>query len=79
MFDKRRCARCDYGMKIGPDGVDKLDNIMCGRVIREYDTCLKMIDGQVVDTRGEDPKHCLLYKAKPRKKKDGDLNAINTI
>jgi len=57
MFDKRKCKRCKYHTKVVGG------NIACSYFSIKNVTCLrKQPDGEVIDTRGTDPKHCLLYE-----------------
>ena len=56
MFDKRKCRKCKYyGKTSGAES--------CSYSLWTQNTCLhKLPDGTVVDRRGDDPKHCKLYK-----------------
>lgn len=56
VFDKRRCRKCKYYSKTS--GAES-----CSYSLWTNNTCLqKLPDGSITDRRGDDPKHCRLYK-----------------
>ena len=68
MFDKKKCKKCKYHAKYSgsrllsknePDSDEEA--IMCNYCSITFDTCLRLVDGKVIDQRGEDPDHCKLF------------------
>lgn len=68
MFDKKKCKKCKYHMKISGGmrdlklNRDNLQNIICAYSLITYTTCLYEENNEIKDRRGDDPKHCLLFK-----------------
>lgn len=73
-MNKQKCQQCKYSMSMG-GGNDydrdkksgmSLRSIICGYALIAHNTCLKQIDGEVVDMRGDDPDCCGLYSPKEK-------------
>lgn len=64
-FDKKKCLKCIYhGVGCGgysvKDENDRSISVFCNYNATE-DTCLKNVNGDVVDQRGEDYYNCQLF------------------
>lgn len=76
MFNKDKCKKCRYHSKYSGGllvckGGGEL-SIMCNYLAYAGETCLKMVDGKVVDTRGEDPDNCFKFEeGRPKKEVSG--------
>jgi hypothetical protein len=58
MFDRRKCRKCRHRAHFTGDAESQIYCNFC----RTGKTNLKAINGEVVDTRGNDPKHCKHYE-----------------
>lgn len=58
-FNKQKCRKCMYRKKITSAPVG---SVFCDYAGVTDQTCLHVVNGQLVDRRGEDYDHCLLYK-----------------
>ena len=82
-FDKRKCLKCKYhGTRFGNFvQVKKNEKEMGMRIHCNYsatgETALKMVDGKLVDTRGDDYKHCLLYEKGTPQEVENDITTEN--
>lgn len=73
MFNKKRCEKCEYGMKYS--GIQVMsrgkehepNGYLCGYCILTNNTCLTVEKGKVIDRRGEDPGNCKIFKKGTRK------------
>lgn len=68
MFNKKRCKKCKYHMTISGGAAKKGEDdirtsIMCGYALITHNTCLKDIEGEIYDMRGDDPDCCLLFNS----------------
>ena len=62
-FNKSKCKKCKYSSKINGMNVT---SVCCNYLIINESSCLKNIDGKVVDIRGDDYNNCQLYEAGKR-------------
>jgi hypothetical protein len=73
-FSKRKCLRCKYH-GIGCGGYTTIKNgksvqVYCNYSVTE-DTCLKLVDGKVIDQRGDDYYNCKLFsEGRPENEQD---------
>lgn len=68
-FNKSKCRKCTYkgngqSFHTGPRNENILKSVYCNYSGCTGETCLTKDDttGEVIDRRGNDPKHCLLFK-----------------
>ena len=64
MKDAKICLKCKWHGYFGakPEEGGSLTNIMCDyAAIAKDGTCLKKVGAEIIDRRGDDPNHCLLY------------------
>ena len=59
MHDKKKCKTCQYSAQLS--GGDHKTVICYYSVVSGNGSCLKREGCKIVDQRGNDPKHCLLY------------------
>ena len=62
MFNRKKCRNCKYHMAISGAGYSyQRGNTMCGYSLITKTTCLRLIDNEIYDMRGDDPENCLLF------------------
>lgn len=65
-FDKKKCLKCKWhGTGIGyPVKISEIrhDVIHCNWSSYNDSACLKMVNGEVIDIRGDDYHHCKLFE-----------------
>ena len=71
MFNKEKCARCFY--KGG--AIDHPSDLFCNYAFIADQTCLHRVGKEVVDRRGNNSEHCLLFRERGKgneKDKNGE-------
>lgn len=69
-FDKKKCKTCQYSSNFSsPESKER--TICYYSVVSRKGACLKREGREIVDQRGNDPNHCLLYVKGPRLKPPG--------
>lgn len=85
MFNKKKCRTCKYSMNIGGRREEEGNlkrgevGVMCGRALILNESNLKLIDGEVVDMRGDDGAHCGCYSPKKKQGMGGCIDETDTV